>query len=105
MAVEDSAAWMDALEEWESALLVAERTPRISLSPLIRELQGIRSKAAAAQVRPCMQASRDHRLNPMEIQIDRLVSFLGKEDLASVLKGFEYEQAQKNAETTAGLCS
>lgn len=77
------------LEEWEDTILRAESTSRMSLSPVIGELQGIRRKARRVDRPACAGYLNDLVVVAMERDIDAFISFLGQDSDSVVFRKME----------------
>lgn len=67
------------LEEWEDTSLRAESTSRVSLSPVIGELQDIRRRTRRIDRPACAGYLNDLVVVAMERDIDSFISFLGQD--------------------------
>jgi hypothetical protein len=68
-------------EEWDDAMSRASKTSRISLQPVISDLQNIKRRASDNQWHPCANFAKVALRLGMESDIDQLLEFMGGSDI------------------------
>jgi len=67
------------MEEWDDTILLAESTSRMSLAPVIKELQDIKRSTRRMERPECAGYLVDFIIVAMEADIDAFISFLAQE--------------------------
>ena len=87
-------AFADAIAELHSEFRdtwrVAEATPRVSLSPLVLELQHIRNRTAEMDYPSCLALSFQSELNGMDLVLEGFLAFMADEP--DCLAGLYFEE-------------
>lgn len=70
--------------EWQDAMQLAGKTPRMSLPPQIANLQAIERKAENVQAPECLKEAHALLIQSMNTGIDAFLSFLAQESQTAI---------------------
>jgi hypothetical protein len=76
------------LEEWDDAVEVADSTARIALSPIVRDLQGIKRDVEDVAVPDCARHGSGLLIDGMDSVIDSFIAFMSEESDSVVSRYF-----------------
>lgn len=80
--------------QWDDAFDLARSTPRMTIAPLIAELQAIRRETEVINVPACAVEAHRHLVEYMSLSIDGFVSFLASDTDATFMSYFDRAQAE-----------
>jgi hypothetical protein len=93
------------VEEWDDAVEVANSTARIALSPMVREMQGIKRDVEDVPVPDCARHGSALLTEGMKTIIDAFIAFMGDESDSAVSGYFYagYQLMSEGLDELAGL--
>ncbi len=70
----------DLKERWEANSMVASRTSRIALAPIVKDMQAFEREVKAIEVTPCLEDAKASLLKAIQVEFLAYLSFMEDSD-------------------------
>ncbi len=86
----------DVSRRFDDAVALANNTPRMSLPPIVSDLQSIRRAAEDLVVPECAREAKDSLVSYMSAMIDAFMAFLGQQSDATQQAAFDKVRSERS---------
>lgn len=104
LEIEDSTKLNDIMRRWIDISTVANRTSRITLSPVVKDMQALRREADSLIVTQCLTAAKTNLLIGMDSEISAYLEFMAKSTKSIAKEVLAKQQAHARYDQIVKRC-